>query len=238
MPQQLLIESVLEQINIYRDLSLSAWADAIVQDLPDLGERIFLNSDSIKARQAAGMIPLFMPGRAVQRANWPEAFKKLKPVRQTGGILKKVKNSSFSYEYPDIFSQDVAWVSAFEKSYICWTVPSEDQNFDTKGSVIDQRRLILEKHTEHPELYDTTDIHPLEYAVLQVMQTHKLANIRESLGNFEPFGRYGFCRFVSFPLSSGKVFCSYFNTLYSLVVYTWGITDPFSDRYFRLVGRV
>lgn len=221
------IQIANNQIKIYSTLGLSTWADAITVGLPALAERILANLDSIKAKEAAGMIPVFMPGRDVQRAEWEESFKLLKPINRIKGNLKEVGCALyFTQEQLDLCEWDTvcvldiskAWEPLNSLSYVFWTKPSE-VNPETKDkSVEEQKKLIAQKHKDNPELYDERDLHPLEYAALQVMHTHELLKISIESEDIIPFdyierqSNYSLpTGFISLPLSTYTFLMGEFN---------------------------
>lgn len=196
------------QIQIYRNLRLNTWAAALENDSVKLTDIIFRNQKNVIEREAAGMIPIFMPGRKVQEKNWSRTItKSLKPYFRKDG-----QEWDFDLTFGYFSSTVDIWAASPRRSYICWTKPTDRVDSETMNKLpIEQRIVVQEKHHQYPQLYDATDMHPSEYIALQVMRTHEMrmqlpTNIDviplDYVGenNLNKEGRYR-VRFVCLPLT-------------------------------------
>lgn len=235
-----------QQIAIYRTLGLTEWANILDADFSMIMNRLKKNSGNVDTRLKAGMIPILMPGRLVQNENWLTSFNLLQPYFRTGGLVRKADFSAFAIfdqeQYGHIFSQSMSWNHIPQKSYIFWTKPSEYIDPEIiNESVEQQMEMIQQAHGAHPELYAATDIHPLEYASLQVLYTYGLYHARESSEDITPLDNSisfssPFCRFVFLSLMHHKELTAYFSTPISTLKFTE--SSRTLDGGFRLVGRL
>lgn len=176
------------QISIYNQLGQTKWSEEIRSHKDSLIQRIFNNLESIRAKYNAGMRPVLMPGKKIQRRELEQSLEDLKPYWKIDGEIKTVKSSCLWVGYTDALESNAYWADIPDEPYVLWTVPSLIGNpVTTSMTVEEQQEIINEKHAQAPELYDETDMHPLEYAAFQVMHTHQGAVHESSLKDITPF---------------------------------------------------
>lgn len=160
---------------IYKEAGLVEWEQDLQNNKKILTEVLQdpVEQKKIKARIAAGMIPIVMPSRNVQMDDYIYSLVQLEPIYRKAGIKQLSMYGAIKREeYKQPTSKENFFHGIPERPYLLWVVPSLTPITETCNlSVEAQKALYKTMCEDHPELYDSVDLIPTEYAALQAVFT-------------------------------------------------------------------
>ncbi len=221
-------EEIQRQLERYREVLdsnnkpfLQAWMDDITKNEAFLYAEIVKNRSKIVERIKVGMIPIVMPGRSVQERTWKVALSNLNPIWFKDGAKRTVVDAHVDNVYDKEKMNHAGFFKDIpDRPYLVWVVPTVDPNDLTFTRTFeDQQTYYAKLVTEHPDLYDRTDLIPTEYSALQAIFTsaikkryQEMQGVTSEPTYIRPFDGSTYTRFLSVELFfNGFVPSAYFD---------------------------
>ena len=247
-------QEISRQLAVYRQAKdadgqslLQDWITDISENEGSIYAEVANDRAKIKKRIKEGMIPLVMPSRMVQERTWKIALTNLKPIWYEGGTIVVVEDSGLCSEYEtEKMDQSGFFKNIPNRPYLVWVKPTLRTNSDTRNRLFtNQQAYYATLITDHPDLYDQTDIIPTEYSVLQIMFTSALKECYQDLkgitsepAELRPLDHLTFTRFLSAGLfSNGFAPGAVFNAFVRRVHFDGGAASAYDHHGFRPASR-
>ncbi len=221
-------QEIRKQLAVYREAQDAGGKPLLQEWIADISENeglifaeVLKDGAKIIERIKEGMIPLVMPSRTVQGRTWKVALTSLKPVLFKDGAKKAVDYLYLDHRYEsEKMDQSGFFKDIPDRPYLVWVKPTlEPHPFTLNKAFNDQQAYYAQLITEHPDLYDRTDILPIEYIVLQTIFTSAIKEHHQDTKGatsepkkITPLDCDGFTRFLSVGVFfDGLVPRAYFN---------------------------
>ncbi len=195
-------QEIIRQLTVYREAKnsdghpvMQDWITNISENQGLIYKKVAKDRVKIVERIKNGMIPIVMPSRTVQERTWEDALKYLQPIWMKDGMIKSLnkKGSYLSDKFENDSTKNMTIEGFFkyipDRPYLVWVKPTHEPDSKTwSKSLYDQQAYYATLVAELPALYDSTDLIPMEYIVLQTMVTVRIRERYKELqgGTKEP----------------------------------------------------